>query len=187
MMYFWQVAAVFCVMTSLLGAEELKKSFVWDAPKIVASVFTADLGMLDSEREEYATNLAKQASNQVTVSQAAPGALADARRLLALALQLSPRNKRAVVINFQLSKGILPDAVDGDYSQPVLARLILTRGQLLLKQGGEENQRLARFFIQLAAELDPKNEDAVYASEVQRLDHGAVDWTAITDPAARNP
>jgi hypothetical protein len=107
--------------------------------------------------------------------------------MLALALQLSPRNKRAVVVNFQLSKGILPDVVDSNYSQPVLARLILTRGQLLLKQGGEENQRLARFFIQLAAEMDPKNEDAVYASEVQRLDHGAVDWASITDPAAKNP
>jgi hypothetical protein len=139
----------------------------------VASVFTADLGMLDSEREEYATNLATQASNQVTATKASPGSLVDARRLLALALQLSPRNKRAVVVNFQLSKGILPDGIDGNYSQPVLARLILTRGQLLVKQGGEENQRLARFFIQLAAELDPKNEDAVYASEVQRLDHGA--------------
>jgi hypothetical protein len=56
-----------------------------------------------------------------------------------------------------------------------------------VKQGGEENQRLARFFIQLAAELDPKNEDAVYASEVQRLDHGAVDWASITDPATKNP
>jgi hypothetical protein len=187
MMRFWQVAAVFCATASFLGAEDPKRSFAWDAPKVVASVFTADLGMLDSEREEYATNLATLASNQVAAAKASPASLTDARRLLALALQLSPRNKRAVVVNFQLSKGILPEVVESSYSQPVLARLILTRGQLLLKQGGEENQRLARFFIQLAAEMDPKNEDAVYASEVQRLDHGAVDWASITDPAGKKP
>ncbi len=187
MMRFWQVAAIFCATVSFLDAEDSRKSFAWDSPKVVASVFTADLGMLDSEREEYATNLATQASNQVAVAKASPASLADARRMLALALQLSPRNKRAVVVNFQLSKGVLPELADSNYSPPVLARLILTRGQLLLKQGGDENQRLGQFFIQLAAEMDPKNEDAVYASEVQRLDHGAVDWASITDPAEKIP
>ncbi|MES2439208.1 MAG: hypothetical protein V4584_09070 [Verrucomicrobiota bacterium] len=137
--------------------------------------------MLDSERDEYATNLATVASNHIATAKASPASLADGRKMLALALQLSPRNKRAVVVNFQLSKGILPEIVESNYSPPVFARLILTRGQLLAKQGGSENQKLARYFIQLAAELDPKNEDAVYASEVQRLDHGAVNWAAVTD------
>ncbi len=168
-------------MASILGADEPVKSFPWDAPKVVTSVFTQDLGMLDSEREEYATNLATIASNHVVAAKASPAALANARRMLALALQLSPRNKRAVVVNFQLLKGVLPEITEGNYSPPVFARLILTRGQLLAKQGGAENQKLARYFIQLAAELDPKNEDAVYASEVQRLDHGAVDWSSVTD------
>lgn len=171
---------------SLLGAQEAGK-FSWDAPKIAASVFTQDLGMLDSERDEYATNLATLASNKLAAAKASPASLADARRILSLALQLSPRNKHAVVVNFQLSKGVLPEAAAANYSPPVFARLILTRGQLLSKQGGEENQKLARYFIQLAAELDPKNEDAVYASEVQRLDHGAADWSAITDPAGKKP
>lgn len=186
-MRFWQVAGIFCATISFLGAEELRAAFVWNSPKVGVSVFTADLGMLDSEREEYATNLATQVSRQVAAAKASPASLADARRMLALALQLSPRNKRAVVVNFQLSKGILPEITESSYSQPVLARLILTRGQLLLKQGGKENPQLARFFIQLAAEMDPKNEDAVYASEVQRLDHGPVDWASITDPEAKNP
>lgn len=187
MMRFWQAAAVVGVTVSFLGAEEMGRSFAWDAPKVLVSVFTQDLGMLDSEREEYATNLAVHAANHVAAGKAGAGSLADARRMLALALQLSPRNKRAVVINFQLSKGVLPEPTDGNYSPLVLARLILTRGQLLEKQGGDENKRLARYFIQLAAEMDPKNEDAVYASEVQRLDHGPVDWSAITDPGGKKP
>lgn len=172
---------------SLVSAQEVSRSFAWVAPKIVTSIFTNDLGMLDSEREEYATNLAKLASNQVAAAKASPASLADARRILALALQLSPRNRQAVVTNFQLSKGLLPEASAASYSQQVFARLILTRGQLLAKQGGEQNQKLARYFIQLAADLDPKNEDAVYASELQRLDHGASDWSALTDPAAKQP
>ena len=185
MMRFWQVAAIFYAMASFPGAAQPAKSFPWDAPKVVASVFTKDLGMLDSERDEYATNLATIASNHLAEAKGSPASLADSRRMLALALQLSPRNKRAVVVNFQLTKGILPEITESNYSPPVFARLILTRGQLLAKQGGEENQKLARYFIQLAAELDPKNEDAVYASEVQRLDHGALDWSALTDTAGK--
>ncbi|MES2923329.1 MAG: hypothetical protein V4819_17370 [Verrucomicrobiota bacterium] len=169
-------------MALFLGAAEPVKSFPWDSPKVVTSIFTKDLGMLDSERDEYATNLATIASNNLAAAKASPASLADARRMLGLALQLSPRNRRAVVVNFQLAKGILPEISESNYSPPVFARLILTRGQLLAKQGGEENHKLARYFIQLAAELDPKNEDAVYASEVQRLDHGAMDWSAVTDP-----
>ncbi len=174
----------------LLHAEEGGASFSWEPIKPLPAVtkpFSPDLGMLGSEREEYATNLATYAGNQVLATKGSPAALADARRLLALALHLSPRNKRALVVGFQLSKGILPEAVEGNYSPQGFARLLLTRGQLLEKQGGGENTRLAHMFIQLAAGMDPKNEDAVYASEVQRLDHGAVDWSAITDGGETNP
>lgn len=174
-----------CASVSFLGAQETAKSFAWSAPKVEKSLFTAELGMLDSEREEYATNLATLATNQVATAKASPASLTDARRMLALALQLSPRNKKAVIVNFQLSKGVLPEPTESNYSPQVFARLILSRGQLLAKQGGAENQKLARYFIQLAAEMDPKNEDAVYASEVQRLDHGSVDWAEVTDGAGK--
>ncbi|MES2475582.1 MAG: hypothetical protein V4640_07360 [Verrucomicrobiota bacterium] len=179
----WQAAALCLTMGCAMGASEGGVGFSWDAPRVERSIFKRDLGMLDTEREEYATNLANLAANAVALAKASPASLADARRMLALALQLSPRNKRAVVVNFQLGKGVLPEKTETDYSPQVFARLILTRGQLLEKQGGEDNLTLARYFIQLAAELDPKNEDAVYASEVQRLDLGAVDWAALTDAA----
>lgn len=180
-MRFWQAAAVICTTISFLGAQETAKAFAWVAPKVAKSVFSPELGMLDSEREEYATNLATLASNQIAKAKASPASLTDARRMLALALQLSPRNKKALVVSFQLTKGVLPEPTESNYSPQVFARLVLTRGQLLAKQGGAENLKLARYFTQLAAEMDPKNEDAVYASEVQRLDHGAVDWAEVTD------
>ena len=174
-----QAATCFYLWVAALHAADPQKSFTWDPPKVPQSMFSKDIGMLDSEREEYATNLAIYASNMITANKASVQSLADARRVMGLALHLSPRNKRAIVTSFQLSKGMLPEAVQTNYSPTVLARLLLTRGQLLEKQGGDENKKLARFFIHLAATMDPKNDDAVYASEVQRLDHGDVDWSAV--------
>lgn len=141
--------------------------------------------MLDTEREEYATNLASVAVYRIASDKASPQSLAEARRLLALAMHLSPRNKRAIVVNYQLGKGMLPEVIERDYTPQVFARLLLTRGQLLAKDEAAQNQQLARIFIHLSAVLDPKNEDAIYASEVDRLDHGVIDWSPITDPAAK--
>ncbi len=184
---FWQAAGAIWITATLLEAEEAAKSFSWDPPKVRVSSFSHDLGLLDSEREDYASNLAAIASNHLAESKASPASLSTARRMIGLALQLSPRNRKAVVLNFQLGKGILPATSELNYSPQVFARLILTRAQLLEKQDGEENKRLAPYFIQLAAELDPNNEDAVYLSEVQRLDFGGPDWKPITDPVENKP
>ena len=108
----------------MVHAGDAAKAFGWESPKVAQSVFTHDLGMLDSEREEYATNLAGLAVNQIVTAKATPAALADGRRMIALALHLSPRNKRALVANFQLSKGVLPDVSETAYSPQVFARLL---------------------------------------------------------------
>jgi TPR repeat protein len=183
----WQAATVWTFCLACVHAAEKPSEFGINPPKVVKSMFSQDLGMLDPEREEYATNLAAYAANQVAAAKASPKSLENARRFLGLALHLSPRNKKAIVVGFQLSKGIVPEVTEGNYTPQAFSRLLLTRGQLLEKQGGEENKRLARHFIQLAAELDPRNEDAVYASEVHRLDQGEVDWSAITDAPGHKP
>lgn len=167
------------------GAEEPAKPFTWVPPKVGNGMFTNDLGMLDSERNDYSTNLAVFAANRVLAAKASPASLDEARRILALALHLSPRNRKAVVVAYQLGKGILPEATQSDYSPQALARLLLTRGQVLEKQPGAENVQLSRMFVEVAAGMDPKNEDAVYFSEVQRLDHGSVNWNEITDFKAK--
>ena len=143
-MAIWQAVTVFFLSVAWMRAAEAPKSFTWEPLKVTQSMFTHDLGMLDSEREEYATNLAILAANQVVATKASPQSLADARRMLALALHLSPRNKRAIVVNYQFAKGIFPEVTQGNYSPQVFARLLLSRGQLLEKQEGDENKRLAR-------------------------------------------
>lgn len=183
----WQ--AVLCALLLPFSApgQEAAGKFDWKEPKVGAGLFSDDLGMLDREREEYANSLAGYASNRVAEAKASPASLTDARRLVALALHLSSRNRKALVLNFQLSRGVLPEAVPGDYKPDVLARLLFTRSELLKKQGGAENTLLSRVFIELSAEMDPKNDDAVYAAELQRLDGGNVNWNAITDAKSAAP
>lgn len=178
----WQ-AVVLILCGAPLAAQEGAK-FQWTPPKTGAGLFSDRLGMLEREREEYADSLASYASGRVAAASASAASLAEARRLVALALHLAPRNRKALVLSFQLSRGVLPDPAPGDYRPDVLAGLLFTRGQLLRQQGGEENLLLARIFTELSAEMNPKNDDAVYASELQRLDHGPVDWRALTDATA---
>ncbi|MFM2242263.1 MAG: hypothetical protein RLZ97_1118 [Verrucomicrobiota bacterium] len=171
----------FAILIGFATAQEKPGNFVWKAPEIGAGAFTDALGMLDREREEYATNLATYAVNAIAREGASVASLEEGRRYLALSLHLAPRNRRAIVANYQLSRGMVPAAVESDYSPEVLARLLFTRAQMLKQQGGAEDQLLARIFIELSAALDPRNEDAVYAAEVQRLDHGRVNWSDFTD------
>jgi hypothetical protein len=179
----WQVVMLLgSLATPAWAQEKSDRNIQWTPLKIQASAFSRDLGLLDAERDEYATNLADCAALAVIKTKATQESLEQARKFLSLALNLSPRNRRAIVVNYQLSKGLLPDAAKGDFSPPTLARLLLTRGQILAKSDSQENRMLARMFSHLAAELDPKNEDAIYASEVDRLDHGNLDWTFLTRP-----
>jgi len=172
---------LFC--SGVQAAEE--KKIEYKPPVVGAGLFTDKLGMMDKEREEYAVNLATYAGNQIAEAKGSPASLAQARRLLALSLHLSPRNRKAVVMNYQLERGILPQKVEGDYSAEVLARLLLTRGQLLVKQNAEEDVLLGRCFIEVAAEMDARNEDAVYAAEMLRLDQKKVSWESLTDVPVR--
>ena len=172
------MAGTMLVATMTATAQEKAPAFTFEAPKIAPGLFK-DIDMLETEREEYATNLATCASNRVASAKASAPSLLEAKHMLAVSLHLSPRNRKALVTIFQLGKGLLPEPTEGDYSPQVFARLLLARGQSLEKQTSPENQSLGRVFIELAAQIDPKNEDAVYASEVNRLDHGAVDWDAL--------
>lgn len=176
----WQgIIGLLLLCVGLSAADE--KRIEYQSPVVGAGLFSDKLGMMDKEREEYAINLATYAGNQIAEAKGAPSSLAQARRLLALSLHLAPRNRKAVVMNYQLERGILPQKIEGDYSAEVLARLLLTRGQLLMKQSCEEDVLLGRCFIEVAAEMDARNEDAVYAAELLRLDNNKVAWDKLTD------
>lgn len=170
---------------SAAPGSELEGSY--KKPTVNQRLFGPDLSMVGNERDEYASNLAAYAVKILRQSQGGQESLDLARRILGLALHLSPRNKKCLVVNAQLARGIMPEPVAGDYDPEVFARLLLTRGQLLEKRGGESNAMVARYLIDLAATIDPRNEDAVYESEIRRIDHGEIYWKRLTDakPAAK--
>ncbi|MEM9081773.1 MAG: hypothetical protein AAGC74_13900 [Verrucomicrobiota bacterium] len=140
-----------------------------------------ELSMMDQERNEYATSLVRIALAGVHEGKASEASLERARKLMALALHLSPRNREGLVANYQLKRGLLPEKKEADYSEAVFAKLLMTRAKLLKESEGENDRLLGRCFVELAAELDPRNEDAIYLSETQRLDEGPVDWSQLTD------
>lgn len=183
-MRIWQVAVAFPAISlvAMHAQPEEAAKIVWQAIRVDGRSFSPELGMMNSERDEYATSFANLAASRVAERGASPAALEQARRFLSLALHLSPRNKRAVIVNFQLSQGTVPEKVRLDVGPEAMSKLIFARAGLLVKQGGEENELAARMFTALAAQLDPKNEDAVYTSEVQRLDHGELDWSILSRP-----
>ena len=53
----------------------------------------------------------------------------------------------------------------------------------LLKNGNENANEslLGRCFIEMAAHIDPRNEDAVFEYESLRIDSGELDWRLLTD------
>ncbi|CAN5386930.1 hypothetical protein BH23VER1_BH23VER1_11020 [soil metagenome] len=103
-----------------------------------------------------------------------------ARRMLGLALLLDPGCVGAKATDAALAGGLRPPRLEGSYSGSLLAQILLTRGELLLEAGGESNREVAGYFLAVGAELDPRNEDAVYAWELYQLDAPPVDWTKLT-------
>ncbi len=92
-----------------------------------------------------------------------------------------------MVVNFQLKQGILPEVKKGDYNPRTFSRLLLSRAKLLERHDNEREKLLARCFVELAALIDPRNEDAVFAYENQRIDSGEIDWRIITDAVKDKP
>jgi len=175
-----------CLVAGAAGGEE-EKEFDYKPPMVKKPLFDKELTMFEQERREYARNLALYAANHVPEKKADPASLEQARRVIGLALHLDSRNRPALVVNFQLRKGILPDVKKGDYNARTFSRLLLTRARLLARGDDESGKLLARCFTELAAVIDPRNEDAVYEYEIQRLDFGEVDWRLITEAVEDKP
>jgi len=170
-----------CLVLILTIPVYAEGDFKFKPPLVRESLLGEGVGMLDRERDEYATGLATYVGNFIAAQKASEESLEFARRALALSLHLSPRNKRALVLSFQLGKGIMPVKVESQYSAESLAHLFLTRAEILFQQKGEPNKLLSRCFIEMAAILDPRNEDAVYAFQLQQINHGVIPWKDFTD------
>ena len=176
------IIALVGMLTPLsFGQEKKEEQFKieWRPLKIAKSQFPRSIAMMDAERDNYAGNLAGVAIVQLRDRKVDKSSRELALRMMSVALHLSPRNKRAVVLNAQLGRGMVPQPPEVDYQPKTLSALLMNRAKLLEKEGGKENVGLAGYLFHLASELDPKNEDAIYLSELFRINHGEVDWSKL--------
>jgi len=148
--------------------------------EVSESVFGDDLEMLGREREEYARHLTALALNLVNEKKGSVESMTEARKFIGVALHLSPRNKGAVVTNVQLGKGILPEEKKSGFADKILSSLLFARANVLKGIEGESNKLLAQVFTQIAADLNPLNEDAVFDAAMMEKDIGELPWQLFT-------
>ena len=163
------------------GMDSLKadKENGYDEPIVTKALFTGEeIAILAVDRDKLATNIAAFVVNSIKPDGKAQ-ALNTAKRLIGLALHLNPRNRIAVVANFQFKKGLAPKKVEPDYSPVTLAEVLQNRAVLLARRGGDLNLMLAGYMLAAAVDIDPRNESAIYELEMYRKAVAEIDWTPI--------
>jgi len=139
-------------------------------PKVPAALFTHEkTALLAPECERIASFLARHAAAESTagILRGERKAMNEGRLLLTVSLHLAPLNAAAVRCADAWSEGKAPVLPPPGENLRLFSSFLLSAAQ---RQGGEANSardQLARVLIRLAADLDPENEDAIYASELQ--------------------
>lgn len=148
--------------------------------KVESPLFVHGISMFGREQDEYATNLTAHALIQLERGRADAGAHELARKMIGLALNLSPRNDYAGPANKILAEGGRPKRLRPEHGRVVFARLLLTRAKILSESGVAKDARLARYFLALSATLVPDDGEAkqLYSEDIKHS--GAVDWETIT-------
>lgn len=163
----------------LLASSALVSPAGYRAPVVEPPAFAGGHVMLSAtERDKLATSLAGFVA-ATTKPDSNARKLTVARRLLGLALHMSPRNRAALVTSFKFTRGHAPKEFAVDYGAATLAEIIRTHAGTLKAAGGEANIRLAGYLLVAATEVDIDNESAVYELEIHKRDHGPIDWRAL--------
>ena len=152
-------------------AEPPVRAFV--RPKVPVALFTHDkTALLEPECERIATFLARYAAEKYTagVLRGEASARAQGRLLLTISQHLQPLNASAIHVGLHWLDGREPNLPPPGEDLHLFAAFLLSAAQRQADKPAPTRETLARIFIRLAADLDPQNEDAVYASEHQDHD-----------------
>ena len=139
--------------------------------KSTVNLLKVDRDKLASSVAAYVANSGKDGTNGSDLD--------TARRLLGVALHLSPRNRDAVIANFQFKKGLPRKKIQPEYSPVTLAEVLQSRAKFLIKNGGDLNVSLAGYMLFVAVQVDSTNETAIYELEMYRKDIGPVNWSSL--------
>jgi hypothetical protein len=104
------------------------------------------------------------------------------QHLLAMATTLDPTNRMALITRNLIGRSLVPEAAPDTPEAKALAFGLVQRAEELNKAGGEDEKKLAAYFMDLAGGIDPANENAVYETELLKQAGHQPDWVAL-DPA----
>lgn len=171
-------------MSGLISGEVSASSERYEEVQVESPVFLRGLSMFGREQDEYATNLTAHALIQLQQRGGDVKSWAIARKMIALALNLSPRNDHASAANKKLAQGQWPKRVNPDNESKVFARLLLTRSKILSESGAAKDGMLARYFLELSVVLDPEDGEATRLHNEDVRNNGVLDWALITGDKA---
>lgn len=148
-----------------------KRVFV--RPKVRVALFTHEkTALLEPECERIAAFLARYAAAKLTddVLNGNAAAQAKGRLLLTISQHLQPLNAPAVHCGLRWLDGKRPSLPPPDEDVRTFSNFLLSAAKRQSDNPTPARDVLARILIRLAADLDPENEPAVYASEIQDRD-----------------
>lgn len=164
-----------CLLLSCatLAAQDAQRTAKFTRPRVPEALFTpAHTALLEPECERIATYLARFAARHCTegVLKGDPRTIGRARLLLTVSLHVQPLNASAVHCSTRWLDGKSPALPPEEDNLRVFSAFLLTIANREGIKAGAGQDLLARVFRRLAADLDPENEAAVLASEVQDRD-----------------
>jgi len=162
--------------------EPERRKFV--RPNVPVARFTHEkTALLEPECERIASFLARYAAEKLTagVLEGNAGAQTKGRLLLAVSLHLQPMNAAAVHCGLRWSDGQAPSLPPPADDLRIFSSFLLSAAKRQTGKPGPAPEALARILVRLAADLDPENEDAVYASEIHDRDGKAPPLRELLD------
>jgi len=140
-------------------------------PKVPVPLFTpAKTALLEVECERIAIFLAREAAEKYSpaVLRGEREAMSEGRLMLTISLHLMPLNASAVHCSDCWAEGKAPSLPPpGEDMRAFSSFLLMAAQRQAGGKAGSAREVLGRVLMRLAADYDPKNEDAVYASEMQ--------------------
>jgi len=141
-----------------------QRSFTYTKPlETVHLIDSSKLTLSDDDKEKLATLLC--AAAKTSAANLKSGKKTDASlpgKCVALAQDLSPQAKAVMVTNFQLGQGVVPNPPADALTVEKISEELYKQALSLATSGNDENKGLANYLFELAATLDPLNDDAVY-------------------------
>lgn len=156
-------------------------------PKLDPPLFdVSKVALAPQDRTRIATNLGSYV--QRLGANPAQAQLDFAAQTLGFALWLDPENRSASILNSRLRRG-LSVAAEGPF---VDVKLISTdlhaQARAVKKVGGEDNDKVAGYLLELAVAINPENDDAAYDLSLFRRAGRAADWSFVeTEKPAATP